>query len=81
MTRTAAANEQGQLQGAINGIRMIAGVAGPAAFTWIFAHAIASSNTSHLALLHSPGLPFYAAAALLVVAMPLSYAATRKAAA
>ena len=76
MTRTAAANEQGQLQGAINGIRMIAGVAGPTAFTWIFARAIAPGNASHLALLHSPGLPFYAAAALLVIAMPLSVSAT-----
>ena len=78
MTRGAAANEQGQLQGAINGLRGAAGVVGPSAFTWIFAWAITPGNASGLSLLHTPGLPFYAAAALLIIAMPMALVATRK---
>ncbi len=72
MTRGAAANEQGQLQGAINGLRGAAGIAGPAMFTYIFAKAVGER-----AILHAPGLPFFVAAGLLVLAAPMAYAATR----
>ena len=80
MTRGAAANEQGQLQGAINGLRGAAGVVGPSAFTWIFAWAITPSTSGRpsWSAFHTPGLPFYAAAALLILAMPLALIATRR---
>ena len=74
MTRFAGANEQGQLQGAINGVRGAAGIVGPAAFTYIFAKAVGER-----AVIHAPGLPFFVAAGLLVVAIPIAYAATRPA--
>lgn len=60
MSRAAGANEQGQLQGAINSLRGIAGVVGPSLFTWIFARAITSNGGHRMA-----GMPYYAAAALM----------------
>ena len=71
MTRSAGANEQGQLQGAINGLRGAAGIVGPAMFTFIFAKAVGER-----AIIHAPGLPFFAAAGLLVIAAPIALAAT-----
>ena len=66
MSRAAEPNEQGQLQGAINSLRGIAGVVGPSLFTWIFARAISTGGTAHL-----PGLPYYAAAALMACSVLL----------
>ncbi len=66
MSRATAANEQGQLQGAINSLRGIAGVLGPSLFTWIFARAISTGSGAHL-----PGLPYYAAAALMACSVLL----------
>src|SRR5271155_185749 len=48
-------SEQGQLQGAINGLRGIAGLVGPGVFTYIFSRSIGVG-------LHIPGAPFYTAA-------------------
>ena len=76
MTRGAAASEQGQMQAAINGLRMITGMAGPALFTYIFARAVGER-----AILHAPGLPFFVASGLVIAALPIGYLATRKAAA
>lgn len=61
MSRAAGPNEQGQMQGAINSLRGIAGMLGPGLFTWLFAKAVGDWSGLHL-----PGLPYYVAAALMV---------------
>ncbi len=73
MSKGTAKNEQGQLQGAINGLRGGAGIIGPGLFTLIFARAVGDH-----AIIHAPGLPFFVAAACLVLAIPISLYATRK---
>ncbi len=73
MSKGTARNEQGQLQGAINGLRGGAGIIGPGLFTLIFARAVGDH-----ALIHAPGLPFFVAAACLIAAIPISLYATRK---
>ena len=72
MSRGTSPSEQGQLQGAINGIRGLAGIFGPGLFTYIFAKAVGGQ-----AVVHLPGLPFFTAAALLVAAIPVALWATR----
>ncbi len=69
MSRAAGPNEQGQLQGAINSLRGIAGIFGPGLFTWIFAKAVGDWSGLHL-----PGLPFYAACAMMLLSVALSFA-------
>lgn len=73
MTRGVGPAEQGQMQGAINGLRGFAGVVGPSLFTWIFARAVGPH-----AVIHAPGLPFFVAATLLLCAAPVAILATRK---
>lgn len=73
MSRGTAPNEQGQLQGAINSIRGVAGMIGPGLFTLIFARSVGPG-----ALLDLPGLPFFTAAGLLLIAIPVALWATRK---
>jgi DHA1 family tetracycline resistance protein-like MFS transporter len=73
MSKGTGKGEQGQLQGAINGLRGAAGIVGPGLFTWIFAKAVGDQ-----AIVHVPGLPFYVAAALLVIGLPLGVFGTRK---
>ena len=72
MSRGTLPSEQGQMQGAINSIRGAAGIVGPGLFTFIFARAVGDQ-----AIVHLPGLPFFTAAALLVIAIPISLWATR----
>lgn len=72
MTRRVSPTEQGQLQGAIASITAIAGLFGPAIFTQVFATFIGPR-----ANLHVPGAPFILAAAMLLAACALSWAATR----
>jgi DHA1 family tetracycline resistance protein-like MFS transporter len=60
-------SEQGQLQGAINGLRGIAGLVGPGLFTYIFSKSIGAG-----AILHLPGSPFYAASTMLLLALFLA---------
>ena len=69
MSRGIGPNEQGQLQGAINSLRGIAGLIGPGLFTAIFAHAISTH--------HTPGSPFFLAAALLAAGALTALAVTR----
>ncbi len=57
-------SEQGQLQGAINSLRGIAGLIGPGIFTYIFSKSIGAD-----ALIHIPGTPFFTAAAMLLIAL------------
>ena len=73
MSKGTSKSEQGQLQGAINGLRGAAGIVGPGLFTYIFAKAVGER-----AIIHAPGLPFFVAAACLVVALPIGLYATRK---
>jgi DHA1 family tetracycline resistance protein-like MFS transporter len=72
MSHVASPSEQGQLQGAINSLRGIAGLIGPGLFTWIFAKSISS-----LSLEHAPGMPFFTAAALLLGALVVTVFVTR----
>jgi DHA1 family tetracycline resistance protein-like MFS transporter len=65
-------SEQGQLQGAINSLRGIAGLIGPGIFTYIFSKSIGAT-----AILHAPGSPFYTAAAMLLIALLIAQQATR----
>jgi DHA1 family tetracycline resistance protein-like MFS transporter len=73
MSRGTAKNEQGQLQGAIQGIRGFAGIIGPSLFTLIFAQSIGPH-----AIIQLPGLPFFTAAAMLLIAIQIGLFATRK---
>jgi DHA1 family tetracycline resistance protein-like MFS transporter len=63
-------SEQGQLQGAINSLRGIAGLFGPSLFTYIFSISIGTG-------IHIPGTPFYTAAAMLLVALVLAQRAAQ----
>ena len=78
MTRFAAANEQGQLQGAIHSLRGISGLIGPGLFTWVFARSIGVH-----AVIHLPGSPFFLASILLLAALAVAivFAPRREAAA
>ena len=67
ITQKVAPGEQGQLQGANAAISGLAGMIGPTLFSATFAFAIGAGR--HL---HIPGLAFYLAAALLVVALLLA---------
>src|SRR4051794_11306824 len=66
MTRAVQPSEQGQLQGALNGIRGITGLMGPALFTLVFAKAIEHSGRGYLV-----GAPFLLAALLLLISLML----------
>lgn len=63
---------QGKLQGAINSLRALTGMAGPLLFTQVFAEAIAPGARVHL-----PGAPYYLAAALLAGCLLLAVVVTR----
>jgi MFS transporter, DHA1 family, tetracycline resistance protein len=70
LSRKTSPSEQGQLQGAINSLRGIAGLFGPSFFTYIFSVSISTG-------VHIPGTPFYTAAAMLLVALALAQRAAR----
>jgi MFS transporter, DHA1 family, tetracycline resistance protein len=74
MTRRVEPSEQGQLQGAVMGLRGLTGLISPGAFTLTFATALGP-----LAYLNLPGAPFLLAAMLLVAALIVAWRATRKA--
>ena len=69
MSRSAGPNEQGQLQGAINSLRGIAGITGPGLFTILFAKAVGDWSGWHV-----PGLPFFVASAMMVLSVLLTLA-------
>ena len=71
LSRKTSPSEQGQLQGAINSLRGIAGLGGPSFFTYIFSVSISSG-------IHIPGTPFYTAATMLVIALLLTQRVTRQ---
>ena len=72
MARHVDPSSQGKLQGAINSLRAITGMAGPVLFTQIFAVAISPRYRIHL-----PGAPYYLAALLLGASMLLAVYVTR----
>jgi DHA1 family tetracycline resistance protein-like MFS transporter len=57
-------SEQGQLQGAVNSLRGIAGLFGPVLFTYIFSKSIGLHAPIQL-----PGMPFFVAAGMLIAAL------------
>jgi DHA1 family tetracycline resistance protein-like MFS transporter len=67
MSREVQPNQQGQMQGAIQGLRGLAGVVGPVMFTWVFSKTFGQS-----AALHLPGAAFYLASALVVLSFLLA---------
>lgn len=69
MSRSAGPQEQGQLQGAINSLRGIAGITGPGLFTILFAKAVGDWSGWKL-----PGLPFFVAGAMMLLAVGLTFA-------
>lgn len=72
MSHRVSPTEQGALQGATSSIMGIAGMIGPALFTVVFAAFIKPQRVVHL-----PGAPFYLAALLILVGIPLAWRATR----
>src|SRR5437660_5234500 len=72
MSRHVDPSSQGKLQGAINSLRAITGMAGPVLFTQIFAIAISPHYEIHL-----PGAPYYLAALLLGASLLLAVYVTR----
>ncbi len=72
MSREVGPSQQGHLQGSINGLRGLSGVFGPGLFTWMFASAIAPTRAHPL-----PGLPFYIAAFMILLAIPFALRAFR----
>jgi DHA1 family tetracycline resistance protein-like MFS transporter len=64
MSREVGPSEQGQMQGAVNSLRGIAGLFGPGLFTYIFSKSIGAG-----ALIHAPGMAFFIAAGFLVVSL------------
>src|SRR5205823_15031731 len=72
MARHVDPSSQGKLQGAINSLRAITGMAGPVLFTQIFTIAISPHYEIHL-----PGAPYYLAAVLLLSSLLLAVYVTR----
>lgn len=72
MSRRVDATSQGKLQGAINSLRAITGMAGPVLFTQVFALAISPRARVRLA-----GAPYYLAAVLLFSSLLLAAYVTR----
>jgi DHA1 family tetracycline resistance protein-like MFS transporter len=73
MSRHVDGSSQGKLQGAINSLRAITGMAGPLLFTQVFAMAIAP----HVKL-YFPGAPYFLAALLLLSSLGLAAYVTRR---
>lgn len=72
MTRRVLPTEQGQLQGAMMGLRGLSGLISPTIFTLTFATAIGPRADWHL-----PGAPFLLSGILVTVALVIAYRATR----
>lgn len=64
MSREVSVSEQGQLQGAVQSLRGIAGLLGPGLFTYIFSKSIGTG-----AVIHAPGMAFYVAAGILILSL------------
>jgi MFS transporter, DHA1 family, tetracycline resistance protein len=73
MSQRVDVSSQGKLQGAINSLRALTGMVGPVVFTQVFSAAISPETRLHL-----PGAPYYLAAILLIAAMAVAVAVTRR---
>jgi len=71
MSQRVDATSQGKLQGAVNSLRALTGMAGPILFTQVFSAAIARDARAHL-----PGSPYYLAAILLMAALAMAVVVT-----
>jgi DHA1 family tetracycline resistance protein-like MFS transporter len=67
MSREVSVSEQGQLQGAVQSLRGIAGIFGPGLFTYIFSKSIGTG-----AVIHAPGMAFFVAAGILILSLIVS---------
>lgn len=74
MTRRVGEDEQGQLQGANMSVASIAGVLSPLFFGWIY-----SISTEADSPIHLPGLAFYLAAIVLLMAAAIGWVTARQA--
>jgi len=72
MSQRVDVSSQGKLQGAINSLRSITGMAGPPLFTQVFTFAIAAKS-----LLRFPGAPYFLAALLLASSLLIAIAVLR----
>ena len=75
MSQRVDATSQGKLQGAINSLRALTGMAGPLLFTQVFSAAISTEAKVYL-----PGAAYYLAALILVGALLMAAGVTRSAA-
>ncbi len=64
MSRQVGPGEQGQMQGAVNSLRGIGGLIGPAMFTYIFSRTVGAG-----AWFHAPGMAFFVAAGCLIASL------------
>jgi len=67
ITKHVPPNEQGAVQGIYSGLASLAGIPGPLISTWAFGWAIAPGRTFHL-----PGITFFIAAGLVLIALVLA---------
>jgi len=74
MSQRVDATSQGKLQGAINSLRALTGMAGPLLFTQVFSAVIAPGIRVRL-----PGAPYFLAGALLLAALLVAVVVTRSA--
>jgi len=72
MSQRVDASSQGKLQGAINSLRALTGMAGPLLFTQVFSAVIAGNARVHL-----PGAPYFLAGTLLLAALVVAMLVTR----
>jgi MFS transporter, DHA1 family, tetracycline resistance protein len=73
MSQRVDASSQGKLQGAINSLRALTGMAGPVLFTQVF-----SASIEKNAWVHVPGAAYFLAAGLLVGAMGVAVLVIRR---
>ena len=67
MSREVKPSEQGQMQGAIQSLRGLAGIFGPGMFTYVFSKSIGTN-----AVFHAPGTAFFLAAGLLLTSLAMA---------
>jgi len=67
MSREVKPSEQGQMQGAIQSLRGLAGIFGPGMFTYVFSKSIGAR-----AAIHAPGTAFFLAAGLLLASLAVA---------
>jgi MFS transporter, DHA1 family, tetracycline resistance protein len=73
MSQRVDASSQGKLQGAVNSLRALTGMPGPVVFSQVFSAAISAEMRVHV-----PGAPYFLAALLLLCALLVAVAVTRR---